>query len=127
MNSERGKSTFFNLILVLLVIYGAFALVKHLGAGFQQRSIAAEVKDRLSLERGPGFTADKGVRAIREILEKEGVILDETQEGEGLVDVQINQERQMIEYLIRYELEVNFLFFTQRRVFEIEDEIQSYS
>lgn len=127
MNSERGKSTLFNLILVLLVIYGAFALVKHLGANFQQRSIAAQVKDRLSIERGPDFTAEKGARAIREILEKEGVILDETQDGEGLVDVQIDQERQMIEYLIRYELEVNFFFFTQRRVFEIEDEIQSYS
>lgn len=127
MNAMRGKSTIFNLILVLLVGYGAFALVKHLGTGFQAKSIAAEVKDRFSRERGPGFTAQKGEEMIREILHREGVILDETQEGEGLVDVQINQDRQMIEYYFRYEVDVNFLFFTQRRVFEIEEEIRSYS
>ena len=125
MNAMRGKSTFLNLILVLLVAYGGFALVKHLGAGFQSKSIAAQVKDRLALERGAGFTAQKGEAVIREILNREGVILDE--EGDGLVEVTINNDRQMIEYFFRYEVDVNFLFFTQRRVFEIEEEIRSYS
>jgi len=125
MNAMRGKSTIFNLILLLLVVYGAFALIKHLGAGFQAKSIAAEVKDRLSLERGADFTAQKGEEVIREILNRQEVILDE--EGEGYVEVNINQDSQMIEYYFRYEVDVNFLFFTKRRVYEIEDEMRSYS
>ncbi|MBN1197454.1 MAG: hypothetical protein JXA62_08620 [Candidatus Aminicenantes bacterium] len=125
MNAMRGKSSLLNLILVVLVVYGAFALVKHLGAGFQSRSIAAQVKDRLALERGAGFTAQKGEAVIREILNREGVILDE--EGEGEVEVIINNDRQMIEYFFRYEVDVDFLLFKQRRIFQVEEEIRSYS
>jgi len=125
MNLMRGKSTIFNLILLLLVAYGGFALVKHLGAGFEARSIAAAVKDRISLERGQDFTPAKGEELIRQILERRGVIVDDNDDGD--VEMTIDSKRQVIEYYFRYGMDVDFLFFTQRRIFEVEDEIPSYS
>ncbi len=62
---------------------------------------------------------------IRQILLKKDVIFDEGKEGE--VDVILNTEKQLIKYYFRYEVEINYLLFKSRRVFEIEDEMPSYS
>ena len=125
MNSKSGKSTTINLILLAIVFYGGFALVKHLGANFTARGIASEVKERIALDRGADFTEAKGMDFIRQILKGKDVIFDERKEGE--VDVILNNEKQRIEYYFRYEVEINFLLFKSRRVFEIEDEMPSYS
>jgi len=124
MNSMKGKSTITNFILLILVAFGVFALVKHLGANFTASSIAKTIKDRIGVERGADFTPEKGEQFIREILAQNDVIFDERDE-DG-VEVYIDTERQVIEYYFRYEMEVNFLIFTQRRVFEVEDEMPSY-
>lgn len=124
MNSIRGKSTVTNLILLILVVFGVYALVKHLGANFTASQIAKNVKDRIGVERGADFTPEKGEQFIREILAQADVIFDERDE-DG-VEVFIDTERQVIEYYFRYEMDVNFLIFTQRRVFEVEDEMSSY-
>jgi len=125
MNFKSGKSTALNMILLAIVFYGGFALVKHLGANFQAREIASEVKKRIALERGSYFTEAKGMDFIRQILLKKDVIFDEGKEGE--VDVILNTEKQLIKYYFRYEVEINYLLFKSRRVFEIEDEMPSYS
>ena len=125
MNFKSGKSTALNMILLAIVFYGGFALVKHLGDNFQAREIASEVKKRIALERGSYFTEAKGMDFIRQILLKKDVIFDEGKEGE--VDVILNTEKQLIKYYFRYEVEINYLLFKSRRVFEIEDEMPSYS
>ncbi len=120
--NEKGKITIGGLIFLLLFIYGTYASFIYLGAKIEKSQIANEVKDTIGLHRGGDFTAAKAKEAIQEILYKRDIIF--TEKHESLVDVQIN--RQMIEYYYTFEIEMDFLFFKKRMVVENEDRMRSY-
>jgi len=120
--NEKGKITIGGLIMLLVVIYGAYAAFIYLGSKIEKSQIANEVMDTIGLFRGADFTPEKGREAIKEILFKHDVIF--TEDHEGLVEVQINN--QMIEYYFTYEIEMDFLFFKKKMIVETEDKMRSY-
>jgi hypothetical protein len=120
--NQKGKITIGGLIILLVIIYGAYAAFVFLGARVEKSQIANEVKDTMGMHRGGDFNAQKGEQVIRDILYKHDIIF--TEEHESQVSVQIN--RQMIEYFYTFEIEMDFLFFKRIMEVENEDRMRSY-
>ncbi len=120
--NEKGKITISGLILLLLIVYGAYASFIFLGARIEKSQISNEVKDTIGMYRGGDFTPAKGEVAIREILNKRDIIFTEAHEEQ--VSVQIN--RKTIEYYYTYEIEMDFLFFKKKMIVEDEGQMRSY-
>lgn len=121
--NQKGKITISGLIILLLIIYGAYAAFIYLGARFERSQIANEVKDSIGLHRGGDFSAQKGEELIREILYgKEDIIFNE--EHANQVSVQI--DRKMITYYYTFDIEMDFLFFKKILMVENEDQMRSY-
>jgi hypothetical protein len=120
---QRGKVTFFSLILIIMLIYGIFVAIKLLGANFQESQIKKEVYDTIGVMRGSDFTTDMGAEAIRKILRKnDNIIFDENEEDA----IEINLDKSVIAYYFRFQIEIDLLLFKQLRLVEIEDTMERY-
>jgi hypothetical protein len=121
--SQKGKITFFTLILLIILIYGAFVAIKLLGANFQESQIKKEVYDTIGIMRGSDFTPERGAEAIRKVLRKnDNVIFDENEEDA----IEINLDKRVLSYYFRFQIEIDLLLFKQMRLVEIEDAMERY-
>lgn len=121
--NQKGKLTFFSLILLIILIYGGFVAIKILGANFQESQIKKEVYDTIGIMRGSDFTTEMGEEAIKKILGKnDNVIFDENDEG----SIEINLDKRELFYYFRFEIEIDLLLFKQIKEVEIEDSMERY-
>jgi hypothetical protein len=122
---QNGKITFTGFILLLLILYGGFAAVKLISASLMETQIENEVKDTLGFIRGAALTEEKAYKAIKDILQKNDVIFDEKKKG--AIEVRIDRRAGKLEYNFKYDVEVNLIFFKQRRTVEVKNEMRTYA
>lgn len=124
MRKQQGKISFTGFIMILIIIYGGYAAVKLISASLTDTQIRKETIDTLGTMRGADFSVEEGTEAIRKIILKSGVILDEENGGE--VSVKLDQEHGNLTYHYKYDVEVNLLFFKQKRTVNLTEEMKSY-
>lgn len=121
---QEGKFNFTGFLMIVIIVYGAYALIKIISTSLMESQIENEIVDTFGLMRGADFDDEKAAKVIRDILMKNDVIFDE--HDSGAVDVQIKKQEGKIYYYYRYEVETDFLFFKKKKVVEVDHDMQSY-
>ena len=120
---QSGKITLIGFIIIVIVLYGAFAIFKIITSNVVQGQINNKVRDTMGIIRGAGFTPEKGEEAIKNILqERDDIIVKE----EHVISVELDNRRGEIIYTFEYELETNYLLFTSKKRVEVKDHMRSY-
>ena len=123
--NQKGKISFFGILTIFIVFYGAFAAIKIVSANITENQVKKTIKDRIGLERGHGFTEEKGREIILEILLKNSDIVFDPKE-EGVVDLTIDDEKKLIIYYYEYELVTDLLFFKKIKKVSYEADMNSF-
>lgn len=119
MNGQRGKITFMNLIIFLILVFGGYMAFKYIASGIEKKQIKKEVFDTLGSTRGGEADEAKIIAVIESILEKNKVeILD--------VAAEVDRSKAMIYYNFKYKLETNYMLFKRSEIIEVIDEMPNY-
>ncbi|MCP5048783.1 MAG: hypothetical protein GY940_16550 [bacterium] len=142
---QSGKIRFSSILIVLAIIYGAFVAVKIIATNVMPGQIRVDITDRIGILRGPSFTVEDGIKIVKDVLREngvleseyddadEGVAHDDTETSAGRqylnqrIDVRLNEKTTMVEFSLTYEYETNFLFFKQKKTYEVKGEVQNYN
>lgn len=124
MRKQQGEINFTGFIMILIVIYGAYAAIKLISASLSETQIRKEVIDTLGTMRGADFSAEDGTKAVREILMRNGIVFDENSGSEAIVT--IDRQRGDLRYYYKYNVEVDLLFFKKKKTVEIDEDMKSY-
>jgi len=123
---NSGKLTFTGMIMIFIVLYGAFVSIKLISANLTEKEVTKKIKDTLGSERGYGFTASRGEEVIIEILSNvKGIVFND--EYSGNVEVTIDNKKHLILYYYEYEIVTNLIFFKKRKLVTKEEDIRSYN
>jgi hypothetical protein len=122
---QKGKITFTGFVFLLLILYGGFAAVQLISASLMDSQIENEVKDTIGFIRGADLTEEKAYKAIKDILQKNKIIFDEKKKG--ALELRIDRSAGKIFYHFRYDVEINLIFFKQRRTVEVKNEMRNYA
>ncbi|MEN8153378.1 MAG: hypothetical protein ABFR75_05095 [Acidobacteriota bacterium] len=123
--NQKGKLTVTGIITILLVFYGIFAAIKIISANITEDQVQKDIKDRIGIERGYGFTEERAMEIIVNTLKKHSDIVFDPDE-EGVVDVTIDDEKKLIIYYFEYELVTNYIFFEKRKKITQEEDMQNF-
>ncbi len=122
---NKGKLTFTGIIVIFLVLYGAFSAVQIISAKLTESEIAKKVKDRLGRERRFSLTDAEAEDFIYEILSKQrGIVFGEAEED--TISVTIDHDTRLLSYYFEYGMDTNFVFFKKSKRVIVEDAIKSY-
>lgn len=122
---NSGKMTFTGLLIIFLIIYGAFAAIKLISSSITEKEISKKIKDTFGVDRGYGFTEASGEEIIKKILSNSsGIIFDK--DDRDSVEVTIDNEKKKIFYYYEYEVVTNLIFFKKRKRVLKDEEIRSY-
>ena len=121
---QEGKFNLAGLLIMAVLFYGGYALVKMISASLMESQIENEVVDTFGVMRGADLTDDQAVKAIRDILLRNDIIFDE--QDTGAIEVEIVKQEGKIYYYFKYEVETDYLFFKKRKVVEVDEEMQSF-
>lgn len=118
-NRQAGKITLVNLIMSVLVCYGAFAAFKYLQAGTTKKQIGKEIYDVVGIVRGSDSTQQTAEKAILKILAKY-----EVDPGSESATVSVTGNQVSIE--VDYALTVNYLIFKRTQQVHYSRSMDSY-
>ena len=123
--NNKGKLTFTGIIVIFLILYGAFAAVQLINAKITEDEVAKKVKDRMGRERRYSLTDSEAEDYIYEILSKQRDIVFGEAEEDTIV-VTIDKEKKTLSYYFEYGLETNLIFFKKVKRVKVDDSMQSY-
>ena len=144
MRNQKGKVNITNILIVAVLVYGAFVAFKIISSRITKSQIKNEIIEKFGYIRGTEFTPEKGEEVIREILKahdlySEDVIGEEEDENEfgdkeinvesygTRIAVEIQQKGSKIWFSVEYVDEINLLFFKAKARYDFEDEMLNYN
>gem|GEM_PF-694461 len=119
MNGQRGKITFMNLVVFLILVLGGFMAFKYIATGIEKKQIKKEVFDTLGSIRGGEMESSQIQAAIERLLEKKKIEILE-------VYAELDKNKGMIYFYYKYKINTNYLLFRRSEIIEVEDEMASY-
>jgi len=119
MKGQRGKITFMNLIVFLILVLIGFMAFKYIATGIEKKQIKKEVFDALGSTRG-GDTDNAELTAVIER------ILDKKQIEPIEVYAELDKNKDMIYFYYKYKIDTNYLLFRRSEIIEVEDKMASY-
>lgn len=123
--NNKGKLTFTGLLVIVLVLYGAFAAVQIINAKLTEGEIQKKVKDRVGIERAYSLTDGEAEDFIYEVLSKQNDIIFGASE-EDMISVTIDKDTKTLSYYYEYGLETDFIFFKNLKRVRVDDSMRSY-
>ena len=124
--NNKGKLTFTGMVMIFLVIYGAFSAFQIINANLTEGEVAKKVKDRLGRERRFSLTDSEAEDFIYEILSaQKGIIFGESEED--TITATIDHDKKVIEYYFEFGLESNFIFFKKMKRVMVDDSMPSFN
>jgi hypothetical protein len=147
---ESGKIKFSSVLIVAIIFYGGFCVVKIVSANIMSGQIKNDIIEQIGYLRGPSFTVEAGEKIIREILKKNNVLesdldpeydaerdeggqADDTQTEAGSetrhqkINIRIDRKSAMVYFYADYHYEINFFFFKQLKYYEVKGEVQNWN
>jgi len=119
MNGQRGKITFMNLIVFLILVVGGFMAFKFIATGIEKKQIKIEVFDALGIARGGDVDNSQFMAVIESILKKKKVEILE-------VSADVDKSKGKIYYSFKYKIDTDYVLFKRSEIVEVIDEIDSY-
>jgi hypothetical protein len=119
MNRERGKITFMNLLVFVILVFGGFMAFKYIATGVEKKQIKIEVFDTLGSTRGGDPENSQIVATIERVLEKKKVEILE-------VAADLDRSKSIIYYSFKYRIVTNYVLFKRSEIIEVVDEIANY-
>lgn len=119
MTNQRGKISIGGIILMLIIVYGAFAAIKFMSAGFTTSQIENEIKEALNVRQGSDFTPTIGENAIKDILDKKKVYYEK--DNAETIAVTVDPTTFRVTYYVEYEMEINLLFFKKIKYVTLDE------
>ncbi|MFH2108315.1 MAG: hypothetical protein ABII93_06580 [Chrysiogenia bacterium] len=119
MNGQRGKITFMNLVVFLILVLGGFMAFKYIATGIEKKQIKKEVFDSLGGMRGGETDSAELTAVVERILEKKKIEIIE-------VYAELDKNKGMIYFYYKYKIDTNYLLFRNSEIIEVEDEMASY-
>jgi len=148
MRNQKGKVNITSILIVAVLVYGAFVAFKIISSRITKSQIKNEIIEKFGYIRGTEFTPEKGEEVIREILiahdlYTEDVIGEEEDENENedefgdkeinveaygtRISVKIQQKGSKIWFSVEYVDEINLLLFKTKARYKFEDEMLNYN
>ncbi len=123
--NNKGKLTFTGIIVIFLILYGAFAAVQLINAKITEGEVSKKVKDRMGRERRYSLTGSEAEDYIYEILSKQRHIIFGDAEEDTII-VTIDKENKTLSYYFEYGIETNLVFFKKMKRVKVDDSMLSY-
>jgi hypothetical protein len=150
MRNQKGKVNITSILIVAVLVYGAFVAFKIISSRVTKSQIKNEIIEKFGFIRGTEFTPEKGEEVIREILiahnlYTEDVIREEEDENEDenadefgnkeinveaygtKISVDVRQNGSKIWFSVEYVDEINLLLFKTKARYQFEDEMLNYN
>jgi hypothetical protein len=146
MRNQKGKVNISSILIIAILVYGAFAAFKIISSKITKAQIKNEIIDKFGYIRGPDFTPEKGEQVIREILIEHNLYSEDVSGGEEneyenesgdedvnvenygtRIAVEIRQKGSKIWFAVEYIDEINLLFFKTKARYYFEDEMFNYN
>lgn len=148
MRNQKGKVNISSILIIAILVYGAFVAFKIISSRITKSQIKNEIIEKFGFIRGTEFTPEKGEQVIREILiahdlYTEDEIGEEESEDESedefgdkdinveaygtRIAVEIRQKGSKIWFSVEYVDEINLLFFKTKARYNFEDEMLNYN
>jgi hypothetical protein len=144
MRNQKGKTNISSILIIAVLVYGAFAAFKIISSGITKSQIKNEIIEKFGYIRGTEFTPERGEEVIREILIEhdlytEDVIGEEEDENEfgdkeinveaygTKIAVEIRQKGSKIWFSVEYVEEISLLLFNIKKRYYFEDEMFNYN
>ena len=148
MRYQKGKVNLTSILIVLVLVYGAFVAFKVIASKINKSQIKNEIIEKFGFIRGTEFTPEKGEQVILEILKEHDLYHDEYEqlneedeyssdsgddpEGgqeslEPIIDVEIRQKGSRIWFSVEYVDIIKLLLFKIKSRYYIEDEMLNYN
>lgn len=144
MRNQKGKVNISSILIIAILVYGAFAAFKIISSRITKAQIKNEIIDKFGYIRGPDFTPEKGEEVIREILIEHNLYSEDVSGGEEneyesgdedvnveyygtIIDVEIRQKGSKIWFAVEYIDEINLLLFKTKARYYFEDEMFNYN
>ena len=124
-NNNQGKLTITGIIVILLIIYGAFAAIQIITANLTEGEIEKKVTDRLGRERRYSLSAGEAEDYIYEVLSKQRDIVFGEYE-EDTIQVTIDSEKKTLAYYFEYSIETDFIFTKKVKRIRVDKTMPSY-
>jgi hypothetical protein len=118
MKNQKGKISIGAIFVLFIIVYGGFAAIKFLSAGFTASQIENEIKEALNVRQGSDFTSTIGIDAIKNILDKKKVFYD-TENADAIV-VTIEPRTFRVNYYVEFEIDIDLLFFKKVKYVTID-------
>ena len=124
-NNNQGKLTITGIIVILLVIYGAFAAIQIITANLTEGEIEKKVTDRLGRERRYSLSASEAEDYIYEVLSKQrDIVFGESEED--TIQVTIDPEKKTLSYYFEYSIETDLIFTKKVKRIRVDKSMPSY-
>jgi hypothetical protein len=146
MRNQKGKVNITSVLIVTVLVYGAFVAFKIISSRITKSQIKNEIIEKFGYIRGTEFTPEKGEEVIREILIAHDLYTEDEigEEGDENEDefgdkeinveaygtrifVEIQQKGSKIWFSVEYVDEINLLFFKTKARYKFEDEMLNYN
>ncbi len=146
MKNQKGKVNMTSILIIAILVYGAFAAFKFISSRLTKTQIKNEIIDKFGFIRGPQFTPERGEQVIREILIEHNLYSEDVSGGAGneyedesgdedvnvesygtRIDVEARGKGSKIWFAVEYVDVINLLFFKTKATYYIEHEMFNYN
>jgi hypothetical protein len=117
MKGQSGKITFMNLVVFVILVFGAFMAFKYIANGVEKKQIKIEVHDTLGSTRGGEADNAQLEAEIGSILSKRKI---------EILEISVNVDKGIIHYSFSYKIETDYVLFKHSEVVEVVDELANY-
>ncbi len=145
---QSGKINIVGLLMIVVVFYIGFVVVKIISANMTKSQIKTSIINDIGQIRGPELTVEACENVIWNVLISNGISEygDEVPDADGKttvdkstatsgvpvypgpqMDVTINKKDSTVHFRVTYRHINNLLLFKQKKIFEVEGDVQNYN
>ncbi len=144
MRNQKGKVNIGSFLIIVMLVYGAFAAFKIISSRVTKTQIKSEIIEKFGAIIGMDFTPEKGEEIIRDIMTAHKLYSEPVGEGEENEDesgdknvkaksdqtkiaVELRQNGTKIRFFVEYIDEINLLLFKTKARYSIDEEMFNYN
>jgi hypothetical protein len=142
MRNQKGKVNISSILIITVLIYGAFAGFKVISSRVTKTQIKSEIIEKFGFIRGTDFTSGLGEEIIRKILIEHNLYSEDVGEGEENeyesgdenvnaasygTKIVVNVQGAKITFSVEYTDVIDFIFFKSKARYLIEEEMLNYN